>query len=44
MSDLQETERDNWTRRAPMSKEEKLELIREMKDWLKASKQEEHGR
>jgi hypothetical protein len=44
MRDLQETERDNWTRRAPMSKEEKLELIREMKDWLKASKQEEHSR
>jgi hypothetical protein len=31
VSDLDERERDRWSRRPPMSKEEKLELIKQMR-------------
>jgi hypothetical protein len=41
MSDIQETERDNWTCRAPMSKEEKLELIRRMRAELQTATKKE---
>jgi hypothetical protein len=45
MSDLDARERDGWTRaRAPMTKQEKLELLREMKDRLKAGQQQEKER
>lgn len=34
MNDTDEREADLWTRRTPMTKQEKLELIREMKGQL----------
>jgi hypothetical protein len=34
VNDLDDRERDNWTRPAPMTKQEKLEQIRKMRAWL----------
>jgi hypothetical protein len=37
-----ERERDGWTRHRPMSKQEKLALIREMNDRLRAGEKQEN--
>jgi hypothetical protein len=41
MNDLDERERDTWSRRTPMSKEEKLELIRRMRAELQTATKKE---
>jgi hypothetical protein len=40
VNDLDERERDQWTRRAPMTKQEKLEEIRKMRAWLNSGLRE----
>jgi hypothetical protein len=44
VTDLDERERDTWTRRAPMSKEEKLEQIRKIRAELRGEAQKESER
>jgi hypothetical protein len=44
MTNTDDMERDRWTRAARMTKQEKLEEIRKMRDWLRAGEQKEKER
>jgi hypothetical protein len=44
VNDLDERERDQWTRRGPMTKQEKLEEIRKMRAWLNSGLRENESK